>query len=154
MIRTSRTHEAAMSPTDAPPCTAQHLNHVAIVVKSIEETLEFYQSTFGVEGGEIEEIADQGVKATLISVGGSQLELIQPVQPDTGVARFLENRGEALHHICFEVEDLQDKLNTLDARGVRLIDKSPRKGLAGMIAFLHPKSTRGVLVELVDKAST
>ena len=154
MIYTSGRRETLMSATDGPTCTAQHLNHVAIVVKSVEDTLEFYRSTFGVEGGEIEEIADQGVKATLISVGGSQLELIQPVQPDTGVARFLENRGEALHHVCFEVEDLQDKLNTLDDQGVRLIDKAPRKGLAGMIAFLHPKSTRGVLVELVDKAST
>lgn len=143
-----------MSDTNGPICTAEHLNHVAIVVNSVQETLDFYKNTFGVEGGEIEELADQGVRATLIAVGGSQLELIEPVQPDTGVARFLESRGEAFHHICFEVENLQDKLNALDTEGFRLIDKAPRKGLAGMIAFLHPKSTRGILVELVDKAST
>jgi methylmalonyl-CoA epimerase len=126
---------------------------VAIVVKSIEETLGFYRDTFGVEETAIEEIPDQGVRATLIPIGGSQLELIQPVKPDTGVARFLESRGEALHHICLEVEDLQGKLNALDSKGYRLIDKAPREGLAGMIAFLHPKSTRGILIELVDKAS-
>ena len=91
------------------------------------------------------------MRATLVPIGGTHLELIQPVQPDTGVARFLEARGEAFHHMCFEVADLQDKLDSLDDKGYRLIDKVPRKGLAGMIAFIHPKSTRGILIELVDK---
>ena len=76
---------------------------------------------------------------------------LQPTDSDGTVARFIERRGEGLHHICFEVEDLQDKLDRLDAGGVRLIDKTPRKGLSGMIAFLHPRSTRGVLIELVDQ---
>ncbi|MFQ5875946.1 MAG: methylmalonyl-CoA epimerase, partial [Dehalococcoidia bacterium] len=132
-------------------CTAEHLNHVAIVVKNVQETLDFYRETFGVGEAPIEEIPDQGVRATLISIGGSQLELIEPTRPDTGVARFLENRGEGLHHVCFEVEDLRGKLNALNGKGFQLIDKAPRKGLAGMIAFIHPKATRGVLIELVDK---
>ena len=140
-----------MNQTPEAVCTASHLNHVAIIVKNIEESLAFYQETFGTGEAAIEEIPDQGVRATLITIGGSQLELIEPVKPDTGVARFLESRGESLHHICFEVEDLQGKLNRLDAKGLKLIDKVPRKGLAGMIAFIHPRSTRGVLIELVDK---
>ena len=140
-----------MSKTNSAVCTASHLNHVAIVVKDVQETLAFYRDTFGIGEAAIEEIPDQGVRATLIPIGGTQLELIEPVKPDTGVSRFLENWGEALHHICFEVQDLQDKLNAMDTKGYRLIDKIPRKGLAGMIAFIHPKSTRGVLIELVDK---
>ena len=91
----------------APVCQAQHINHVAIVVKDAEETLRFYRETFGVKEGEIEEVADQGVLASLVAVGGTNLELIQPVRADTGVARFLEARGEALHHVCFEVDNLQ-----------------------------------------------
>ena len=135
----------------APVCRAKHINHVAIVVKDAAETLRFYQETFGVSQAEIEEIADQGVVASLVAIGGTNLELIQPVRADTGVARFLESRGEALHHVCFEVENLQGTLDSLKSSGTRLIDDSPREGLAGMIAFIHPKSTRGVLVELVDK---
>ena len=135
----------------SPVCQAKHINHVAIVVKDAAETLRFYQETFGVREAEIEEVADQGVLASLVAVGGTNLELIQPVRADTGVARFLESRGEALHHVCFEVENLQGTLDSLKASGTRLIDESPREGLAGMIAFIHPKATRGVLVELVDK---
>ena len=135
----------------APVCRAKHINHVAIVVKDAAETLRFYQETFGVSQAEIEEIADQGVLASLVAIGGTNLELIQPVRANTGVARFLESRGEALHHVCFEVENLQGTLDSLKSSGTRLIDDSPREGLAGMIAFIHPRSTRGVLVELVDK---
>jgi methylmalonyl-CoA/ethylmalonyl-CoA epimerase len=140
-----------MEPSSEAVCKAGNINHVAIIVRDIEETLKFYQETFGLGDAPIEEIPDQGVRAALLPIGGTHLELIQPVQPDTGVARFLEARGEAFHHICFEVSDLQGKLDSLDAKGYRLIDKAPRKGLAGMIAFIHPKSTRGVLIELVDK---
>ena len=134
-----------------PVCQARHINHVAIVVKDAEDTLRFYRETFGVKEAEIEEVADQGVLAALVAVGGTNLELIQPVRADTGVARFLEARGEALHHVCFEVDNLQGTLDSLKASGSRLIDESPREGLAGMIAFIHPKATRGVLIELVDK---
>ena len=132
-------------------CTARHLNHVCIAVRDIEGTLGLYRDLFGLDGAEIEEVADQGVKATLVRVGGSLLEFIEPTDPNGSVARFIERRGEGMHHLCFEVEDLQEKLDMLDARGVELINKAPRKGLSGMIAFLHPRATGGVLIELVDQ---
>ncbi len=131
-------------------CVARHVNHVALAVKDIDESLAFYGDVFGIGPAEVEDIEDQGVRATLIRVGGSQLELIQPVDPNGGVARFIERRGEGLHHICFEVEDLQAALDRLAERGIALIDGAPREGLSGMIAFLHPRSTGGVLIELVD----
>ena len=132
-------------------CAASHLNHVCIAVRDIEETLRLYGELFGVDGAEAEEIAGQGVRAALVRVGGSQLELIQPTDPEGSAARFIERLGEGLHHICFEVENLQQTLDNLDAKGIELIDKKPRQGLSGMIAFLHPRSTGGVLIELVDQ---
>tara|TARA_B100002003_G_scaffold244083_1_gene269534 strand:- start:839 stop:1231 length:393 start_codon:yes stop_codon:yes gene_type:complete len=125
---------------------------VCIAVLNIEETLAFYENLFGVtKSGEIETIEDQGVKAALVRVGASQLEFIQPIDNENGVAKFIERRGEGVHHICFEVDNLESKLNDLDLAGVQLIDKEPRDGLAGTIGFIHPKSTRGVLIELVDQ---
>ena len=137
-----------------PPCTAKHLNHVCIAVRDIQESLKLYQGLFDIAEAEVEDLPDQGVKATLIHVGGSQLEFIQPTDPNGGVARFIERHGEGLHHVCFEVDNLQEKLDALATQGVELIDKSPRKGLSGMIAFLHPRSTGGTLIELVDASST
>ena len=113
--------------------------------------MRFYQRVFGIGDAEIEEIPDQGVRAALIGVGGSQLEFIQPTAPDGGVARFIERHGEGMHHICLEVEDLEGTLRSLESNEIELIDSTPRKGLAGMIAFVHPRATRGVLVELVDR---
>ena len=139
-----------MSLSDQPICTAQHLNHVCIAVRDIEDTLRFYQDVFGTVDADIEELEDQGVRAVLLSVGGSQLELIEPTDPAGSVARFIERRGEGLHHMCFEVEDLAGALKRLDGAGVELIDRTPRDGLSGSIAFIHPKATRGVLIELVD----
>ncbi|SUZ47237.1 uncharacterized protein METZ01_LOCUS91, partial [marine metagenome] len=133
-------------------CSARHINHVCIAVLNIEETLAFYENLFGVtKSGEIETIEDQGVKAALVRVGASQLEFIQPIDNENGVAKFIEKRGEGVHHICFEVDNLESKLNDLDLAGVQLIDKEPRDGLSGTIGFIHPKSTRGVLIELVDQ---
>ena len=133
-------------------CSARHINHVCIAVLNIEETLAFYENLFGVtKSGEIETIQDQGVKAALVRVGASQLEFIQPIDNENGVAKFIERRGEGVHHICFEVDNLESKLNDLDLAGVQLIDKEPRDGLSGTIGFIHPKSTRGVLIELVDQ---
>ena len=138
---------------DQQACTARHINHVAIAVRDIEDTLSFYRDLFDLSGGEVEELADQGVKAVLVRMGGSQLEFIQPTDPGGTVARFIERRGEGLHHVCFEVDDLQEKLDLLAARGVELGDNPPRQGLSGMIAFLSPRSTRGGLVERVDRAT-
>ena len=133
-------------------CSARHINHVCIAVLNIEETLAFYENLFGVtKSGEIETIEDPGVKAALVRVGASQLEFIQPIDNENGVAKFIERRGEGVHHICFEVDNLESKLNDLDLAGVQLIDKEPRDGLSGTIGFIHPKSTRGVLIELVDQ---
>ena len=136
-----------------PICTVSHINHIALAVRDLDETASFYRATFGIGPVEVEEIADQGVRASLITVGGSQLELIQPTDPTGGVARFIERRGEGLHHICFEVGDLERTLESLTEGGVELVDHAPRRGLSGMIAFVHPRSTGGVLVELVDRAS-
>ena len=138
--------------TQQQVCTAKHMDHTAIVVKDLEATMKFYQETFGVKGGTITEIAEQGVKAVLIRIGRTELELIQPITPNTGVARFLEQRGgDALHHICFEVDDIKGKLRILEGRGLQLIDKEPRRGLAGIIGFIHPRSTGGILIELAEK---
>lgn len=132
-------------------CTAKHLDHVCIAVRDIEDTLRFYQGVFGVDGAEVEEVEDQGVRAALINVGDSQIEFIQPTDRTGGVARFIERRGEGMHHICFEVDDLPRKLKLLADNGMELIDTVPRRGVSGMVAFIHPRSTRGVLIELVER---
>ncbi len=132
-------------------CTARDINHVCIAVKDIDDTIRFYRDVFGATDSEVVDIEDQAVRATLIRVGGSQLEFIEPTDPDGGVAKFIDRRGEGVHHICFEVEDLAGTLQRLDEQGVTVIDREPREGLSGTIGFLHPKSTRGVLIELVDQ---
>ena len=134
------------------PCVARHINHVAIAVNDITTALALYRDLFGVgAGARVVDIADQEVKAVLVRIGGSQVEFIQPTDPNSSVARFIEKRGEGVHHICFEVDGLADRLQALKAKGVELIDEKPRHGLSGQIAFLHPKSTGGVLIELVDQ---
>jgi len=140
-----------MAQTNDSACTARHINHVCIAVGDIHDTLAFYKDTFGVSASDIEEIEDQGVLAALVRVGGSQLEFIQPTDPTNGVSRFIERKGEGVHHICFEVDDLQRTLDNLSENDVELIDTTPRDGLSGSIAFIHPKATRGVLIELVDQ---
>ncbi len=137
--------------SETPACTARHLNHVCIAVSDIDDTLGFYRRTFGVGASEVVELEDQGVRAALVRVGGSQLEFIQPTDPGGGVARFIERRGEGVHHVAFEVEDLQEQLDRLASDGVQLIDTEPREGLSGSIAFIHPRATRGVLIELVEQ---
>lgn len=135
------------------PCIARAVDHIAIATPDIGEALRFYQQVFGIGAGvEIEEVPDQKVLGCLIPLGnGARLELIQPTDPNTGVGRFVAQRGEALHHIAFAVDNLEGVLLSLGAQGFTLIDKEPRQGLAGRIAFVHPKSTRGVLIELVQK---
>lgn len=132
-------------------CIARHINHVCIAVEDIEASMRFYRNVFGVQPGEVVEIVDQGVRAALLRVGGSQLEFIQPTDPTGSVANFIRRRGEVVHHICFEVEDLPGTLRRLDEQGIAVIDETPRDGLSGQIGFIHPKSTNGVLIELVDQ---
>ncbi len=139
------------SDATSSPCVARHINHVAIAVKDIDASLALYGKIFGVSSEDIQDIEDQAVRATLVRIGGSQLELIQPTDPNGAIARFIERRGEGLHHVCFEVDDLQGTLDRLADGEVELVDREPRQGLSGSIAFLHPRSTGGVLIELVDR---
>lgn len=128
------------------------IDHVAIVVKDLEETVELYTRTLGFSILYRETIADQNVEAVGLEAGESIVELLRPLQEDSAIAKF---RGEAkskLHHTAYRVDDLEAELAKLKSRGVRLIDETPRKGAHGnLIAFLHPKSTNGVLIELCQK---
>jgi methylmalonyl-CoA epimerase len=127
------------------------IDHIAIAVSSIDDALKVFGDVFGLKAEHIEEIPDQKVKAATVRIGDVNIEFIEPTDPDSGVAKFVEKKGEGIHHIAVEVADIDAELKALESRGVALIDKQARKGLAGKIAFLHPKSTKGVLMELVQK---
>ena len=127
------------------------VNHFAIVVHNIEEALQVYEGALGLELAEVEEVPEQAVRVAFLPVGESEIELVEPLSTSSGVARFLEKRGEGLHHICLEVDDIEAALQDLAAQGVRLIDEQPRQGVHGRVAFLHPKSAHGVLIELIEK---
>jgi len=129
----------------------KRVDHIAIAVNSADDALSTFDSVLGLTADHIEEIPDQGVKAAAIHVGDTSIEFIEPTDPEGGVAKFIEKKGEGIHHICFEVDDIDAELKSLAAKGVELIDKQARKGLAGMIGFLHPRATKGVLIELVQK---
>jgi methylmalonyl-CoA/ethylmalonyl-CoA epimerase len=127
------------------------VNHVAIAVKDINEGLKTFENLLGLKAAQVKEVPDQKIKAAMIHVGDVEIELIQPTAPDTGVAKFLESRGEGVHHICFEVDNVDNELQAMAAKGVETIDKKGRMGLAGKIGFLHPRSAKGVLIELAQK---
>lgn len=129
---------------------SNRVHHVGIVVHDIDAALTVYRDTLGFRFVVEETIEDQGVRAALLDTGGGYLELLQPVVPDTGIARYLEKRGEGLHHVCVEVDGIEDALAGLKAKGVELIDEAPRPGLTGMIAFIHPGGMHSVLIELLD----
>ena len=131
-------------------CTVNYIDHVGLAVKDINAALELFQDVFGAPAAEITEMQDQGIRATLIQVGETRLELLEPLSADTPVGRFIEQRGEGLHHLALNVTDIAGKLKILDARDFRLVDKEPREGLSGTIAFIHPRSVFGVLTELVE----
>lgn len=123
------------------------LHHVGIVVTSADEALKFYRDTLGLPVSADRVIEDQGVRGVLLPIGNSEIELLEPVRRGTGVSNFLETRGEGMHHICFESDDVARELDAAAAKGIQLIDTAPRPGLAGMIGFCHPKSNHGCLVE-------
>ena len=127
------------------------VDHIAIAVKSLDEALPLYEKLFGLKAAHIEEVPAQGVKAALLPIGDCEIELLEPLNAEAGVAKFLESRGEGIHHICLEVDDVDGELESLAERGVALIDKKGRGGLAGKIGFIHPKSVKGVLIELAEK---
>jgi len=130
-----------------------HIEHIGIAVKSIEESLPYYEIVLGFKCYAIEEVADQKVKTAFMKVGETKLELLEPTAEDSPIAKFLENRGPGIHHIAFAVEDgVYNALGECKIKKIRLIDFEPRKGAEGLnIAFLNPKSTQGVLTELCEK---
>jgi len=129
----------------------KRVDHIAIAVNSADDALSVFDNLFGLKADHMEQIPDQGVKAAIVRVGDTNIEFIEPTDPDGGVAKFIEKRGEGIHHICIEVDNIDEELRSLAVRGVELIDKQARKGLAGKIGFLHPRATKGVLIELVQK---
>ena len=129
------------------------IHHVGIVVHSADDALGFFRDTMGLTVSEDRVIEEQGVRGVLLAIGENEIELLQPVRDDTGVARYLESKGEILHHICFRTDDIRAELTRLKAAGIDLIDENPRDGLAGEIAFIHPKAMHGVLIELAQPPS-
>ena len=126
-----------------------HIEHIGIAVRSMKEQLLYYEQVLGLKCYKIEEVTDQKVKTAFFKIGQTKIELLEPTSEDSTIARFIEKRGEGIHHIAFAVPDVQKALNEIEAKGVQLIDKAPRKGADGLsIAFLHPKSTGGILTEL------
>jgi methylmalonyl-CoA epimerase len=126
------------------------VHHVALIVRSIEDALEFWQEALGLEVETVMDIGSDRVRIAFLGVGESKVELVQPTDDSTGVARFLENKGEGFHHVCFEVANLAETLLRLEIDGLELIDSAPRKGAEGPVAFIHPRSCHGVLVELIE----
>ncbi|MEJ7695500.1 MAG: methylmalonyl-CoA epimerase [Candidatus Limnocylindrales bacterium] len=126
------------------------VHHVAIIVGSIEGALAFWQDRLGLGLETVLDIPQDRVRIAFLGVGESKMELVQPTDDTTGVARFLASRGEGFHHVCFEVANLGETLIHLASQGVELIDAGPRRGAEGPVAFLHPRSCHGVLVELIE----
>jgi methylmalonyl-CoA/ethylmalonyl-CoA epimerase len=131
-------------------CAINYIDHIGVAVKDIRAALEFFQQMFGTPPAEVEELPDQGVRATLIQLGQTRLELLEPLSEDAPVGRFIQRRGHGLHHLAFNVTDLPGKLKILETQGFELVDREPREGLSGSIAFIHPHSVFGILTELVE----
>lgn len=126
------------------------INHVAIVVRDIEESLKFWEAALGLELHHVEEVPSQASKVAFIPIGDSEIELVQPTTEDSGMAAYLEKRGEGMHHLCVEVDDIEAKMQELKDAGVRLINDAPQVLPGRKMAFIHPKSASGVLVELYE----
>jgi methylmalonyl-CoA/ethylmalonyl-CoA epimerase len=130
------------------------IQHLGVAVGSIDEALAFWRDGLGLELKEIEVVEDQGVRVAMLPIGESRIELLEATGEDTPVGRFVAKRGAGMHHLCVEVEDISGKLSELKARGVRLIDEQPRIGAGGaLVAFVHPASTGGVLIELTQQGT-
>jgi methylmalonyl-CoA epimerase len=132
----------------------RRIDHVAIIVRNIEQALVFYRDALGITPSEIKEVPTEQVRIAFLPMGGpggSELELIEPITPNSSLTRFLEKRGEGLHHICLEVADIDAALAEMQEKGVPVLDKQPRIAAAGRAIFLHPKGTNGVLLELLEK---
>ncbi|HCC71865.1 MAG TPA: methylmalonyl-CoA epimerase [Bacteroidales bacterium] len=131
-----------------------HIEHIGVAVKSLEEAIPFYENVLGLKCYNIEEVADQKVRTAFFKIGQTKIELLESTDPEGPVGKFIEKKGEGIHHMAFAVKGLDKKLEKAESKGVRLIDSKPRKGAEGLdIAFLHPKSTFGVLTELCEDKS-
>ena len=129
----------------------QFIEHIGIAVNSLEESIPYYEKVLGLECYSVEEVVEQKVKTAFFKVGQTKIELLEPTSEDSPVAKFIAKKGQGVHHIAFAVNNLEEQLKSVEQAGVQLIDKVPRKGAEGLdIAFLHPKSTLGVLTELCE----
>ncbi|MBW6479845.1 MAG: methylmalonyl-CoA epimerase [Bacteroidales bacterium] len=128
-----------------------HIEHIGIAVKDLHASIKFYEEVLGLECYAIEEVKDQKVKTAFFMLGGTKIELLESTDPEGPIGKFIEKKGEGVHHLAFAVEGIENALATLKEKGVQLVDQQPRKGAEGLdIAFLHPKSTGGVLTELCE----
>jgi methylmalonyl-CoA epimerase len=133
----------------------KRIDHVAIIVRDIEQALVFYRDTLGIVPGVIKEVPTEQVRIAFLPMGGpggSEIELIQPTTPDSSLAKYLEKRGEGLHHICLEVDDIDVALAEMQEKGAPVLDKQPRISAEGRAIFIHPKAANGVLLELIEHA--
>lgn len=133
---------------------ARRIDHVAIIVRNIEQALGFYRDILGIQPREIKDVPTEQVRIAFLPLGGpggSEIELIEPTTPTSSLSRFLEKRGEGLHHICLEVADITTALREMQEQGVAVLDTVPRQAAEGRAIFLHPKGTHGVLLELIEK---
>ena len=127
------------------------INHIGIAVKNIDEAAKLYTDVFGLKVENIEVVEDQKAKTAILPVGETKIELIESTDPEGAIAKFIESRGEGIHHLAFEVDNIQKALEAMVDKGIALIDEKPRKGVENLsIAFLHPKSTGRVLLEFVE----
>lgn len=132
----------------------KRIDHVAIIVRNIEQALQFYRDTLGIVPREIKDVPSEQVRIAFLPLGGpegSEIELIEPTTADSSLVKFLEKRGEGLHHICLEVDDIATTLQEMQEKGAPVLDKDPRVAAEGSAIFLHPKGTNGVLLELIEK---
>ena len=130
----------------------KHIDHIGIAVKNIKQAGKFYTETLGLKIQDIENVADQKVNVAFLPITDSEVELLESTEPDGPVAKYINARGEGVQHIAFRVENIEEALKELKAKGVRLIDQTPRKGAGGAkITFIHPKETNGVLVEICER---
>lgn len=129
-----------------------HIEHIGIAVKNLEEQIKYYESVLGLKCYAVEEVADQKVKTAFFKIGQTKIELLESTDPEGPIGKFIEKKGEGIHHLAFAVNNLPAALKEAEEKGIKLIDSQPRKGAEGLnIAFLHPKSTGGVLTELCEE---
>lgn len=130
----------------------KHIEHIGIAVNNIQESIKFYEEVLGLKCYAVEEVKDQKVKTAFFMIGQTKIELLESTDPEGPIGKFIEKKGEGVHHIAYAVEGIENALAIMEEKGIKLIDTKPRKGAEGLdIAFLHPKSTGGVLTELCEK---